>query len=139
MVYFYAALGVMMMTGIMAIFEMGLSLTGQSLLAVYPDEYPESAPNKNKDAALLKLFPQSSFSASVRVVGLCGALNQFDGQPWRLIPNLGEDNYFYGSCELSREGFHRSIVRENNTPGMTYQLFSCVLAAGERKCSFEKD
>ena len=30
MVYLYAALGVVMMTGIMAIFEMGLSLTGQS-------------------------------------------------------------------------------------------------------------
>ena len=30
MVYLYAALGVVMMTGIMAVVEMGLSLTGQS-------------------------------------------------------------------------------------------------------------
>ena len=32
MVYLYAAMGVVMMTGIMAVLEMGLSLTGQSLL-----------------------------------------------------------------------------------------------------------
>ena len=32
MVYLYAALGVVMMTGIMTIFEMGLSLTGQSFI-----------------------------------------------------------------------------------------------------------
>ena len=32
MVYLYAALGVVMMTGIMAVVEMGLSLTGQSLI-----------------------------------------------------------------------------------------------------------
>ena len=32
MVYLYAALGVVMMTGIMAVFEMGLSLTGQSFV-----------------------------------------------------------------------------------------------------------
>ena len=32
MVYLYAALGVVMMTGIMAVFEMGLSIFGQSLI-----------------------------------------------------------------------------------------------------------
>ena len=32
MVYLYAALGVVMMTGIMAVFEMGLSLTGQPFI-----------------------------------------------------------------------------------------------------------
>ena len=32
MVYLYAALGVVMMTGIMAVIEMGLSLTGQSFI-----------------------------------------------------------------------------------------------------------
>ena len=32
MVYLYAGLGVVMLSGIMAIFEMGLALTGQTLL-----------------------------------------------------------------------------------------------------------
>ena len=39
MVYLYAALGVVMMTGIMAVVEMGLSLTGQSLLLKPDDPY----------------------------------------------------------------------------------------------------
>ena len=39
MVYLYAALGAVMMTGIMAVLEMGLSLTGQSLLLKPEDPY----------------------------------------------------------------------------------------------------
>ena len=39
MVYLYAGLGVVMLSGIMAIFEMGLSLTGQSMIPTPPDVY----------------------------------------------------------------------------------------------------
>ena len=39
MVYLYAALGVVMMTGIMAVVEMGLSMTGQSFLFKPNDPY----------------------------------------------------------------------------------------------------
>ena len=42
MVYLYAGLGVVMLSGIMAIFEMGLSLMGQSMLPTPPDVYGES-------------------------------------------------------------------------------------------------
>lgn len=42
MVYLYAALGVVMMTGIMAVVEMGLSLTGQSLLLNSNDPYRQN-------------------------------------------------------------------------------------------------
>ena len=42
MVYLYAALGVVMMTGIMAVMEMGLSLTGQSLLLKPDDPYQQN-------------------------------------------------------------------------------------------------
>ena len=42
MVYLYAALGVMMMSGIMAVLEMGLSLTGQSLLLKPADPYQQN-------------------------------------------------------------------------------------------------
>ena len=37
MVYLYAGLGVLMISGIMAIFEMGLSLTGQSMIPTPAD------------------------------------------------------------------------------------------------------
>ncbi|MDO6351457.1 hypothetical protein Q3Y53_02775 [Synechococcus sp. YX-04-1] len=42
MVYLYAALGVVMMTGIMAVVEMGLSLTGQSLFLKPDDPYRQN-------------------------------------------------------------------------------------------------
>ena len=42
MVYLYAALGVVMMTGIMSVVEMGLSLTGQSLLLKPDDPYRQN-------------------------------------------------------------------------------------------------
>ena len=42
MVYLYAALGVVMMTGIMAVVEMGLSLTGQSLLLKPNNPYQQN-------------------------------------------------------------------------------------------------
>ena len=42
MVYLYAALGVVMMTGIMAVVEMGLSLTGQSFLLKPDDPYRQN-------------------------------------------------------------------------------------------------
>jgi len=41
-VYLYAALGVVMMTGIMAVVEMGLSLTGQSLLLKPNNPYQQN-------------------------------------------------------------------------------------------------
>ena len=54
MVYLYAGLGVVMLSGIMAIFEMGLSLTGQTLLPVPPDDYLSNQSMKDADIMFLK-------------------------------------------------------------------------------------
>ena len=48
MVYLYAGLGVMMLSGIMAIFEMGLAVTGQSLFR-YESTYHDSDYFKNSE------------------------------------------------------------------------------------------
>ena len=52
--------------------------------------------------------------------------------------NLQPDDYFFASCELNREGLYRSVVRKNNDDDIPYQLFSCALAVGKSKCSFEE-
>ena len=132
MAYLYAAMGVMMLTGIMAVFEMGMSLTGQSLLPNVPNEYL-SKDNENmreKDRVLLKGMSQSGFDEKVLEKGLCDALKDIEAQSWSSINNSG---YWEKSCQLSRSNGHRSIVRKD-----TYQLFSCVLSAGAAKCSFEE-
>ena len=59
MVYLYAALGVVMMTGIMAVIEMGLSLTGQSLLLNPDDPYRQNLLTKavgRRDQQMLDLL-----------------------------------------------------------------------------------
>ena len=124
-------MGVMMLTGIMAIFEMGMSLTGQSLMPNAPNEYLKNQVMRNRDRKLLERMSQSGFGERVLEKGLCEALEDIEGGSWSLIENSG---YWEKSCQLSRpEDDHRSIVRKD-----TYQLFSCVLSAGAAKCSFEE-
>ena len=55
MVYLYAGMGVVMLTGIMAIFEMGLSLTGQSLLPTPTDFYIGSDEQRD-DSSMMNSF-----------------------------------------------------------------------------------
>ena len=62
MVYLYAALGVVMMTGIMAVVEMGLSLTGQSfILKSLPSSVQKESINELKqlDKDLLRLLSKT--------------------------------------------------------------------------------
>ena len=127
MVGLYAAMGVMMLTGIMAIFEMGLSLTGQSLRVNPSDEYLSNAMMKGLDARLLAGMSGGGFAPSVANSDLCSALDDIE-PGW--VP-IGGAGYWSGSCHLTK-GSHRIIVR-----GGTYQLFSCALGDGESKCSFE--
>ena len=138
MVYLYAVMGVVMMTGIMAIFEMGLSLTGQSLLPAPLSGYSANTQNKAKDALLLQSLSEEDFNESELASDLCSALKGVDGELWTLIENLQPGDYFFGSCGLNREGLYRSIVRKNNDDDMPYQLFSCKLGNGKSKCSFEE-
>ena len=153
MVYLYAGMGVVMLTGIMAIFEMGLSLTGQSLLRMPADPYLADSSMKDADQALLGfLYDQkklnvlvdvagvvqdveADFSELVRDQGLCGALNQIDDEGWTLI----SEGRWVNSCQLTR-GSHRAVVKEKADDGpISYQLFSCVLSAGNDRCSFERE
>ena len=153
MVYLYAGMGVVMLTGIMAIFEMGLSLTGQSLLQIPADPYASDSSMKELDETLLEfLFDQKklrvlvevdgveqevekAFSAVASDQGLCGALNQIDDEGWTLI---GEGRWI-NSCQLN-QGSHRAVVKENSDDErMPYQLFSCALSGGNDRCSFERE
>ena len=131
-------MGVVMMTGIMAIFEMGLSLTRQSLLPAPLSGYSANTQNKAKDALLLQSLFEEDFNESALASDLCSALKGVDGERWTLVENLQPGDYFFGSCGLNREGVYRSVVRKNNDEDMPYQLFSCALAIGKSKCSFEE-
>ena len=133
MVYLYAALGMVMLSGIMAVFEMGLSLTGQSMIPTPPGEYFSDASIKGLDIKLLENLADEGFSDSVLSQGLCAALEEIHPSGWTLI----SEGRWANSCQLNR-GSHRVLVREE--PGnerMTYQLFSCALS--EKKVWYDKE
>ena len=143
MVYLYAVMGVVMMTGIMAIFEMGLSLTGQSLLDNQTDDgYSQAMKSSDQDIyehISDKGAPSVKFSSIVSSSSdLCSALNSFKAVNWLEIKKEDKDHFFYGSC-YSQQGSHRSIVREHKVGSVvSYQLFSCVVD-DDKKCPFEKE
>ena len=120
MLYLYAILGIVMMSGIMSIFEMGLSLTGRSMMPTPPDAYLSDASMKDMDVKLLKNMADESFLDSVlNDEGLCGALDDINVGDWSLI----SEGRWATSCQLN-QGSRRVLVREE--PGnerMPYQLF----------------
>tara|TARA_B100000674_G_scaffold94506_1_gene67059 strand:- start:2804 stop:3229 length:426 start_codon:yes stop_codon:yes gene_type:complete len=139
MVYLYAGLGVVMLSGIMAIFEMGLALTGQTLLPVPPDDYLSNQSMKDADVKFLKamadeitpLVDDKAFPELVSAEGLCAALNAIDGPGWLSIT----DGRWKNGCQrstLAGNLSHRVIISED-----PYRLFSCALAAGSDQCAFE--
>jgi len=117
MVYLYAGLGVVMLSGIMAIFEMGLALTGQFLLPNPPDDYLSNQAMKESDITLLKaladettsLVDDKTFPDLVSDDGLCVALNAIDGPGWLSI----SDGRWKNGCQRSKligNLAHRIIV-----------------------------
>ena len=135
MVYLYALLGMAMLSGIMAIFEMGLSLTGQSMMPTPPDEYFSDSSIKAADVKLLENLSDATFSDLVTNKGLCRALEDVDPGGWSLIT----EGRWANGCQLSR-GTRRVIVKHDpSNKQMAYRLFSCALHGGNDQCSFERE
>ena len=154
MVYLYAGLGVAMLTGIMAIFEMGLALTGNSLLPSPQDPYLINTDVKDEDKQWLTLLADEAVRVQLGSSGgsqLCDALTDTyteryvaDGEtfPWvRDDINMSEsDEPWLRTCMLN-QGDHRVIVRPPVVPNgvdSSFDLFSCVLQGGSDRCPFEQ-
>ena len=95
MVYLYAGLGVAMLTGIMAIFEMGLALTGRSLLPSPLDLYSESIVKRKPSGA--EVIVEADPPLAATGTSLCEQIfsaysDAHDSNPWsmdRRMPVLG--------------------------------------------------
>ena len=146
MVYLYAGLGVLMLSGIMAIFEMALSLTGQSMIPTPADPYLKSSEMKMSDKRFMGLLQdRNAVSQGLASNALCVALLQSyslqypEQSAWQSDSRMPIDQgRWTRSCQLNR-GSHRVVVLPPD-PGhihMPYKLFSCSLAGGNDQCSFE--
>jgi len=148
MVYLYAGLGVLMLSGIMAIFEMGLSLTGLSMIPTPPDVYLQDYDLKMSEKRLIEILRNpSDVDQGLSSQELCTALvdsyaKQYPGQStWQADHRMPIDQgRWIRSCQLNR-GSHQIVIMPPD-PGlsyMPYQLFSCTLTAGYDQCSFERN
>ena len=164
MVYLYAGLGAVMLSGIMAIFEMGLSLTGQSLLPTPVDTYIGSS-EQMRDYDLFSFansrhpkYP-SSIADDLRNIDICNAVISSAGQP-PMIQAPGrvyEPKNFWHSALISGSLWDESCVMEYQngthqvllTPssqtsddkktGNHYLVFSCTGdQGGSTLCPFEE-
>ena len=148
MVYLYAGLGVLMLSGIMAIFEMGLSLTGMSMMPTPSDIYLQDPDLKMSEKRLIELLRNpNAVSQGLSSQALCAALVEsysvkYPGQStWKSDHRMPIDQgRWIRSCQLNR-GSHRIVIMPPD-PGlsyMPYQLFACTLTAGYDQCSFERN
>ena len=163
MIYLYAGLGVAMLTGIMAIFEMGLSITGVSLLSSRHDPYltqvelgldhgeKESLRNRRKaeDQRWLSALSDFDLDDPIKRNGvLCEALEDLytkrfltvgEVYPWTIDARMPvKKGVWSGSCIIN-QGSHHVVVRPASSYGSlkSYHFYSCVLNSGSAQCSFE--
>ena len=141
MVYVYAGLGVAMLSGIMAIFEMGIALTGQSLWPVPADNYFTSGA-VGRDRNYLLILNNGSWDSDYKANDIpitCNNLVLPDGVPaWNSGPwnSSCEAEVLYSDSENAIEK-HRMIVKiGSNQDSVPYRLYSCFLD-GQFNCSFE--
>ena len=157
MTYLYAGLGIAMLTGIMAIFEMGLSLTGRSLLPSEQDPYFKTGAADLSDRTLLRLL---NSNADLNAIGrnktshdLCKGIldrikdlnkGQCVGQNGPYVPlnDFKQDSSglaFPNACALKNTAQQHRIlvVPDLSDPSSPYQLYSCVLQ-GDQYCRFEE-
>ena len=151
MVYLYAGLGVVMLSGIIAIFEMGLALTGQSLLPIPVNTYIESD-EQMRDYDLFFFansrhpdYP-SSIAHDLQNTDICNAVISSAGQPPRIQApgRVYEPKNFWHSALMSgsvwdescvmeyENGMHQVLLMpssqssEDNSMGNYYLVFSCT-------------
>ena len=145
MVYLYAGLGIAMLSGIMAIFEMGLAVTGQSLIPSPVDAYLTDSNVKRMDRALLGLLSNPAPVVPEDLVGtnLCNAIRSvyqanypFPAQQFSFVEDSRSlvGTAWEDSCVMD-DGNHRVLIKPD---GSSYKFYSCVKDDREDRCSFEQ-
>ncbi|MDB4653862.1 hypothetical protein OAE35_03070 [Synechococcus sp. AH-551-E02] len=145
MAYLYAGLGVAMLAGIMTIFEMGLALTGQSLMPSPTDAYLSDPNVKQMDQKLLGLLNNPArIAQGLEGTVLCSAMNlayktQYSksANPWVEDSRPPINTAWLNSCVMN-DGSHRVLISPDLVnPSIPYQFYSCVVDVSDDRCSFE--
>ena len=136
MVYLYAGLGIAMLSGIMAIFEMGLAVTGQSLLRFESryhasNYFQDTSLERSNDIELMSdlldgTWKRNFIAANPGVSINCGNYHDFENYSWRPVAN--------SRCESEANG--RRILVDIISDQVVY---ICFPAESNGPCSFEEE
>ena len=166
MIYFYAGLGATMLSGIMLLFEVGLALTGQSLLQqpLYSDAYQDVVNSADQLFQRMLIEPLELKSLGTGRYGpvLCQQILCRIHGTGCLYGNIQNPLYvslkgystpistlstgvWSSSCVLERRldqvGFtHRLLIRPNRKSyKLGYELYSCLFkeTSVKQRCLFE--
>ncbi|WP_413441867.1 hypothetical protein [Synechococcus sp. MIT S1220] len=154
MTYLYAGLGIAMLTGIMAIFEMSLSLTGRTLIPAQEDPYFQAVNFSAIDRDFLKLLNENSHLNAIgknekrsilcqKIESHIESLTKGKCPPqveFCAIKDFKEDASVSPGSDVPFACALRSLsYRVIVNPGISqdYQLFSCILDGNDERCSFE--
>ena len=146
-------MGVVMMTGIMAVVEMGLSLTGQSLLSKPDDPYQQNRLAEKRDQDMLRLLHNpddlDDVGRSLQGDELCNQLLIVAFNAGARFPYLQDlsqrsappptGNWVNG-CIL-QTGNYRVLIQPDpapDDPEVPYRLISCVLSRAST-CEFNSN
>tara|TARA_B100001989_G_C24542757_1_gene468641 strand:+ start:333 stop:779 length:447 start_codon:yes stop_codon:yes gene_type:complete len=147
MTYLYAILGLLMMSGIVAIFNMSLKITSQPIESVIPaNKYQENKFNL-KDKIFLELLLKANESwgtgdsfCNKIIEEINNPNNNFnDIRNYNISdPSPSIHNKVVGSCTFS-QGNHRVLIKPKNLDNSEHYFFSCFLVSKEKYCNLEKD
>ena len=145
MTYLYAVLGILMMSGIISIFNMSLNITSQPLKAVFPENNYQKNKFDLKDKLFLELL-QNSDNTWGNGKELCEKIkleindiskNYSDIRNYQLsIMSPSENERIIDACTFS-DSNHRVLIKSKNLENKSYNYFSCMINLEKGYCDFE--
>ena len=144
MAYLYAALGLSMFTGILAMFQMSNALLKQQILSKSPDDSYSQTVLQTNDKRFLQVLENSNStwgtgdtlceSVKQEIATLGEEFNSITDY-YEINANNSSSNRFQGTCYLGKDN-HRVLITPNNEED-SINLFSCILNK-KIVCDFEE-
>ena len=144
MTYLYAVLGILMMSGIAAIFDMSLKITSQPIEAKLPENNYQKNKFDLKDKLFLELLQNAEESWGSgedfcdKILSEINSNNFTDLKGYdKSISSTSEKTFFLDSCSFA-EANHRLLIKPKSPENSSFYYFSCAVNLEKRTdCDFE--
>ena len=146
MTYLYAVLGILMMSGIVSIFNMSLNITSQPIQAVFPKNNYKESQYDLKDKVFLELLQNADKSWGSGENFCDKIITEINDSTksfvelrnyTKSITSPDPNERIVNACTFS-ESNHRVLIKPKSQDNKSFNYFSCALDLQKsRYCSFE--